>query len=319
MSSLRTLTSTALGSLGLLGPVRRVRSRVATPAARSHVIGEYLYRLPNPWLKLRWDATTPRPLRPFIHALRRDGIVSLPGFIQGDRLRRMQESFDRTIGVIASMPPSDEQPAPPPWQHVMYREQAFDPEIQTTFTNDPFKFDRGFLELALDDSIVGIVARYLGRRFILQQAIASRYHPTDKRDFGSWQWHHDAWGRKINVMVLFTDVTLQDQYMSYLAGSHGLIHSYERTVVNSRFTEAEVQGMGFERVDCVGSAGTVFIFDSNGFHRGNRSSGAYRDTLISCYNAGRYAWKFTIPRSFVDGLSGTQQSFLERSSRTEYV
>lgn len=316
----RRAARAVLGSGGLLDRARKSRDEAILAGRNSlHVANEYFFRLPNPLVKLRLEATTPAKVRPVMQTLRRDGFVMVPGFLEGQRLQRMQAGFSRMIQEIEVAPVRPEQPAPPPWEHTTYREQGHDPEIETTFTHDPFQYEQGFLETALDEFILDVVARYFGKRSMLHQAIASRYYPTTKREFGSWQWHHDAWGKRINVMLLLTDVTEKDQFMSYMKGSHRLVHSKER-YLNSRFTEAEVtQYRGFERADCIAPAGTLFIFDPNGFHRGNRSLGACRDTLISSYSCGRYIWKFTIPRAFAASLNDRQQSFLRHNPRINYV
>ena len=67
---------------------------------------------------------------------------------------------------------------------------------------------------------------------------------------------------------------------------------------------------GNQAFNCLGKAGTVFIFDANGFHRGNRSLGATRDSLINQYTTGRYIWGFDIPERFIHGLNATQLEFL---------
>ena len=50
----------------------------------------------------------------------------------------------------------------------------------------------------------------------------------------------------------------------------------------------------------VGPAGTVLVFDSNGIHRGNRTLGATRDTLFSCYCPGSTNWPVLVPRAFAE-------------------
>jgi len=170
--------------------------------------------------------------------------------------------------------------------------------------------------ISTDPLILGVIARYLRRPFYLQQAIAARYLPMEAADFGSFQWHHDAWGRKINVMFLFTDVTDLDQHMTFLEGSHQAYHNLDRCR-NSRFTEDEVleRFPGTARTRCTGGAGTVFIFDSNGLHRGNRSTGRHRDTLITSFNGGRYVWSFDVPASHQGALTEDQNIFLQRWSK----
>jgi hypothetical protein len=99
-----------------------------------------------------------------------------------------------------------------------------------------------------------------------------------------------------------------------MKGSHNIYHSLHRTSVNDRFTEEEVNSIcGKTAFKCLGTVGTVFIFDANGFHRGNRNLGAVRDALINQYTAGRYLWSFDIPQDFLSGLSEKQIAFLNRN------
>lgn len=332
MSAIRTATKQLLRSAGLLEPLNRVRvvdwkknSELIRAQARSirHIVDEYFYRLPNPALAMKLAASTPCQMRPVVDELKRDGIVTLSGYVTGERLKHMRAAFDSMIRRIEAAPLSPEKLTPFGGRlhpRTAYREQGRSEEARTTFTNDPFKHDKAFLDFALAEFILGIVERYIRRRCMLQQGTASRYYPTPKNNFGSWQWHHDSWGTKVNVMVLLTDVGPADQYMSYMKRSHRIYHSYERTALNDRFTEAEVAAYkGLERIDCLGPAGTVFVFDANGFHRGNRSLGAGRDSLIVQYTAGRYLWPFEIRRQDLEGATDYQRAFLSRNPEITYM
>jgi ectoine hydroxylase-related dioxygenase (phytanoyl-CoA dioxygenase family) len=223
------------------------------------------------------------------------------------------------IASIESSPSDAEYPIPEGHYSGTYREEAADEETQTVYSYDPFRRAPSLLGIALDPFVLSLTSLYFGRKIMLHQVVASRYLPMPPRDFASWQWHHDAWGKRINVMCLLTDVTEKDQYMSYMAGSHRRIHPLDR-YTNSRYTEEEVQSYGdFRNVTCTGPAGTIFVFDSNGFHRGNRSEGAHRDAIISHYSAGRYIWRLSIPRQTAAVLSAEQREFLARNPRVEYI
>jgi len=50
---------------------------------------------------------------------------------------------------------------------------------------------------------------------------------------------------------------------------------------------AQVNGFG-ERVECAALAGSVIVFEANGFHRWNRSLGPRRDTIFGNYAASRH-------------------------------
>lgn len=311
MVVIRQNVKAALGALGLLNILRRTRASFTYPFKNmAHISKEICFRIPNPVLKAKYSTSTPKRMLQLVNTLCKDGIVILPEFVRGEQLKKMKREFGSMIQKIESSPPSEEMAMPKPWEKNTYREQAFDTDLEVTYTNNPFRLSPELLKIAVNDYIVDIVSRYFSKKCMLHQAVAHRYYPTEKRDFGSWQWHHDGWGKRINALVILTDVTEHDQYMSYMKGSHRLIHSYNKNI-NSRFTEAEVKAHPeFERVDCLCPAGTVFLIDPNGMHRGNRSMGAHRDTLISSYSCGRYIWNFDIPERFIEELQPQQSAFL---------
>lgn len=280
-----------------------------------HRIYEIIYRTPNPLVVLRLILSSRSiEMKNAVNELHRDGVVILDSFIKDEQLQKLKKEFDDMIEAIEKDQPGPMKLSPKGGRlhsQVLYVEQGYDLKSKTTCSNNPFKYSENFLDLSLNGFILGVIEGYLGKKFMLQQATASRYYPLEKTNFGSWQWHHDSWGRKVNVMILFTDVTEKDQYMSFMKQSHKIYHSHERTTLNDRYTEEEVREQcGQSIVTCTGKAGTVFIFDANGFHRGNRSIGATRDTLINQYTAGRYLWGFDIPRKFTKELSSKKFKFL---------
>lgn len=317
--NIRESTKRALEAIGLLQSVKRivnpVRSRVANTA---HIAFEMLYRLPRPF----GEPPAQTPEKPALVGtlsleLAAKGIAVIPNFVTGARLAQVQSAFAAMVSRIESGQNGPEKLSPPGYlPQTLYLEDETNRESRTICANNPFKHAPEFLSLSTDSLILDVVARYLRRPFYLQQSIASRYLPMEPKDFGSFQWHHDAWGRKINVMFLLTDVSDRDQYMSYVEGSHRHYHSLDRCR-NSRFLDEEVRNMfpGALHVRCTGAAGTVFIFDSNGMHRGNRSTGRHRDTLITSFSAGRYVWTFEVPRLFQERLSSEQRAFLRKASK----
>jgi len=317
--SVRRNIKQVLDKLGLLqaarGIVNPVRARIANAA---HIAREMAYRRPRSFGTT--DAVTsaqPERAAALAGELARKGIVTLADYLVGERLGRAQAAFEAMVARIQAGRNGPEKISPPGYlPQTVYLEDETNPEARTICANNPFRHAPEFLNLSTDPLILEIVARYLRRPFYLQQSIASRYLPMPPKDFGSFQWHHDAWGRKVNVMFLFTDVGDKDQHMTFIEGSHLHYHDLDRCR-NSRFEGHEVDRMfpGAKRVRCTGSAGTVFIFDSNGMHRGNRSTGRHRDTLITNFNAGRYVWEFEVPASFRNSLDEGQLAFLERSAR----
>ena len=300
--------------------VKRLARRTSRAVKRvAHVPREYVYRLPSPVESRRIRSAASPTALTLSEELKERGIVLLRDHVSGELLSTMQQQFDNMVDEIRNSPPGAELPIPEGHYEGTYCEEKEDAETQSVFTYEPFRKAPSLLQIALNPLILEMVSLYFGKKTMLHQVVAARYLPMPTKDFGSWQWHHDAWGKRINVMLLLTDVSAEDQYMSYMAGSHRLIHPLER-YSNSRYTEDEVRSYAnFERVDCIAPAGSVWVFDSNGFHRGNRSEGAHRDALISHYSSGRYIWKMEIPRESTSGLLPEQVAYLERNPRVQYL
>jgi hypothetical protein len=273
---------------------RTIRSKAH---AAQHLYSEFIYRVPTVRFLLK-------PKLALVRELKNKGIIEIaPGTLKFD-IKKAQIEFEEMINSIKSNPSTEMVSAPKPWSSIQVLPHEVDKEIDVIISRDPFIFSSQFLMVASDSNLWNIARSYFGSDVVLNQATASRYLQTDKRDFGSWQWHHDAWGKKINVMLLLTDVTEDDQYMSFLIGSHKRFINLDRTK-NSRFTIEEVNLLNKQGIKkCIGPAGTIFIFDANGLHAGRRvNEGAIRDSLIFSFNKGRFTWKLTANKLDYDSLN----------------
>jgi hypothetical protein len=275
-----------------------------------HPLREPWYRRPDRRYSGELAKTTSQGVAQALETLRRDGIVALPGYYSGDRLGQLQCGFAQMYDKLASI------------QHLAddRKDKYRDPGTNTTYTLDPFRYHPSFLTAALDEFLLSVVERYFGKRVMLCEAVAHRYYPMEPKDFSSWMWHHDGLGKRINVMTLLTDVTDRDQYMIYLRGSQPLFHRFGHWYRpdKTRFTEDDLRRLPpFERMVCTAAAGTVFMFDSNGLHRGTRSLGAHRDALICCYAPWRAVCDFDVPGEAAQQLTEKQRAFLLRNPRVK--
>jgi len=120
-------------------------------------------------------------------------------------------------------------------------------------------------------------------------------------------WHHDMDDMRFKVMVLLSNVGKTDQCMSYALGTHRIFHPYRMFFQNECSLDYCRAQLGkLEIYDAVGVAGDVFVFDSNGAHRGNRrQSAAVRDVLLLEYTADRSEiWGGDIDADLVAELGG---------------
>lgn len=136
---------------------------------------------------------------------------------------------------------------------------------------------------AFDKTTTSLAAYYWGRHIYLAQATGTRLEPRrDVGDYRLMQWHHDAKNRQIKVMILLTDLERDDQRMDYLERTHVI---WRGRADHGRRSPEEVAHYG-SPVQCVGPAGTAIVFDTNGYHRGNRNDTVRRDVFTFSYTVG---------------------------------
>jgi hypothetical protein len=260
------------------------------------------------------------PYRGHLEELRRDGITRLSGLVLPAALEAMRRSFEdfvRRLDAAAATQAEDRG-------DVTESEEYFDSGSRQYSSNDPFTFSRALLEVCLKPELTSLINRYLGKTAYITQGVALRIAPNPSTGFGSFQWHHDAWGKRINMMIVLTEVGEGDQHMTYAKGSHRLRHSYDK-YANSRFNQDEfAEHCGqMEVLNCYAKPGDIYLFDSNGIHSGNRSNGRTRDTFIIEYSRLAHTiWAHRIPAEFLQGFGEKQLEPLswmlrqDRSKRT---
>ena len=259
------------------------------------VVREYYHRKPDPAFDWRFgDAELRERATPHADALRRDGIALLPGYFQGAQLARLQAAFEKTVAG---------------------RRNPYTPDslINLAFMTE----DTAFLEAALDDLLLEIIAGYYGRRFAIARVNATRLEPTAPLRDGSYQWHHDARGRQVHLMILLNDLAADSQRMSYLRGSHTRYYTHARAHAHgSRFEDEVRVALGQNEVttgrvcEVCGPAGTAALFDANGLHSGNRNLNGKRDTLIFAYVSKRHFKPVAYRRSDFERLAPSKREVL---------
>lgn len=258
-----------------------------------------LYNRPGSLLGLRHEE--------LFSELNQKGIVRVPGAIEPVPLTYMKGEFAWFIDRL------DRNPLPP--QKDGFSEEYFSPEFYNYQTNSPFKYSSTFLRQCVHPEILALINRYFGRPASLVYACATRSLGKDIGRVGSYQWHHDAWGRRVHLMILLTDVSEKDQYMTYAEGTHTLFHPYRR------FLHSRIQPEEFDTYSghatvfkATGNAGDMFLFDSNGLHSGNRTNGHVRDIYLACYSTDpTCVWGLEIPQDALETLSVSQTEPLRRT------
>jgi hypothetical protein len=295
-----------LSRVGLLGPARTMRRAGVDGLRRSlHPLRERLVRIPYPSHYFDSGKELHPSLRANLRELRESGITRVRGRIAPAQLEALQRDFGTFVRRVATQGPST---AAYDGDITVAPEYA-DPRNRMYASNEPFAISRTLVEICLDSALTGLIDCYLGKRGYITQGVAIRIEPSQETGYGSFQWHHDAWGKRINMMIILTEVGESDQHMTYAKGSHRLHHPYEK-YVNSRFSADEFAANcgGMEVLKCVAQPGDIYVFDSNGIHSGNRTGGRTRDTFIIEYTRQAQAvWAHTVPAEFLHGFDEAQR------------
>ncbi|NNL68249.1 MAG: hypothetical protein HKP30_18515, partial [Myxococcales bacterium] len=241
-----------------------------------HRIRQEYQRLPRPPFD---DETRLRgPAAESVAALRRDGIVRLPGFVPPVTLRRLRRDSARWLlrmRLARLLRPQGIRKA-----HYDSREY-WRPTHRAYVTNDALAESPALGRLCQDPVLLETAGFYLQKPFHVKRIYAMHYRPAPAMAGQQFGWHHDMEDRQLKIMVLLTDIGPGDQPMSYVRGSHRTFRSYEHFLRNELDFESEAGQAGPPEVlDTFGAAGDVFLFDSNGMHRGNRSRGRARSALF---------------------------------------
>jgi len=178
-----------------------------------------------------------------------DGIVVIPNLVSGHQLADMQRAFSSRLNRLR-------------WNDVDGYEQT---ELYRHMVHDVLTLEQGFVDVALHPTVKSVLSRYLGDSYELTEAKGWRSLPTE-RDFHGW--HGDAWyeqegadkiHREVKLAMYLTDVT--SGAFNYIKGSHRKQHP--RMVKNQELADVRSEQV----VELLGTAGTIFLFDTSGIHR----------------------------------------------------
>ena len=188
-------------------------------------------------------------------------------------------------------------------------EEHFWQKDRAYVSNNALKYSAALARFCGHPDLLAIIRACLGKQPIITRAVAMRYLPDVEKDSDMFGWHHDMEDRRLKIQILLTDVGPQDQHMSYVCGSHRMYHPYEMFQDNQCSLDYCRETLGdIEIFDAVGQAGDVFLFDSNGAHRGNRRpKGAVRDVFFVEFSTDSSdIWGGDIPPGALDGLDFPQ-------------
>ena len=189
-----------------------------------------------------------------LEVLRQDGIVFVPGLFEdlaAELRARYQINTDRYPGGSK-----------------YYR---FSPQAS----------DLNVLDIMVSPLILSILAKYYGRQpYHRHRPGINCTHPgsnthVDPGGFNDF-WHYDT-ANQMTAHILLTDTSDADNCMLYARGSHRKHREYISGL--DYYYSEEYMRANFDIVSCVGRAGTLILFDSNGLHRVDLKPDTFRSHL----------------------------------------
>ena len=212
----------------------------------------------------------------------RRGIVKVAQYVEPDELQLMRREFAAFARNLGSRIVRGDAV-----KRDYFEEEHWWPRDRAFVTNNAFKYSTQLVRFSRRPELLEAARLYLGRPPAIERALALRYLAAATTDSNMFTWHHDLEDRRFKVMILLSDVGPEDQHMSYVCGSQALFHPYRMFLENScPLDYCRAQLGTIEIYDATGTAGDVFLFDSNGAHRGiRRDTGRVRDVYLVELNA----------------------------------
>ena len=211
-----------------------------------------------------------------VSALKADGIVSFPGYF-ADIAGQLKDRYAR--------PEADYESAN------RYERVFFGP------TGHPLLTD-----IVLDETLLSIAAGYLkSQPYLRHGASLAVLKPADTmvlkhgvaNGLDDWPWHIDT-PNLLSFHILLNDSTEEDTRMRYAKGSHKI----NRPASGIR-SEELITGR-YEIFECCGPAGTIYIFDNNGFHRPHAVGNSMRMTFEFYFTPGNQIFSMQQMRNIVE-------------------
>lgn len=165
-------------------------------------------------------------------------------------------------------------------------------DFKAELVPDTLRMDHPFVRLALNPHLLAIANRYMGMRTYLRAISLHWDRPTADPPKSSQQWHKDLDDvLNLKVFIYFNDVTLSNGPFCFIPRSHPLGN---RRVPNPAWdVKSHVSDDDMAKTVpplewrvCTGSAGTVILCDTCGYHRGLKPGEGDRLMLMFQYTSG---------------------------------
>ena len=267
--------------------------------------------------------TSGRPeIRRVVEQLDREGVAVLERVGSASLIEAARQDVDHFVRNIEKLEGTSRTKRGSTGGTVEYPVHEFQRGLNIYRSHDPLMFSPAYARFLLLPELREVAAGYLGRNWLYQAMIATRTLPAAPTKDGFAQWHHDARGRKLNVILPLTDVSSDGSATIVLAGSQRLVYSRDRRKRNM-FSDEEVatlrQQHGWTERLCDAPAGSLVFFDSQALHLGRRSSESRDAFQVNCMTKRRHLWPQEVPQMLFDSLAPGEQRELLRHSNLRVV
>lgn len=254
-----------------------------------HHLGLMRWRVKNlgPVVRARLDPALDPALASIAEELLREGIVvrqhtALFGS-EGAELLSAVEGAAKRLWAESRDVATSSSPEP----HKTFRIPLLPPRLP---------LDSPFVRLALDPSLLAVVQRYLGMRPFLRWITLWWDFPTDGPPKETQLWHQDGDDvMNAKVFLYFTDVDAACGPFCFIPRTHP--RGERRRVTPAHDVKGRTTDEQMARVIptsdwrvCTGSAGTVVICDTCGYHKGLKPSREGRLLLMLQYTSRTPRW-----------------------------
>ncbi|MCB9732427.1 MAG: phytanoyl-CoA dioxygenase family protein [Deltaproteobacteria bacterium] len=217
--------------------------------------------------------------RDVVRALRRDGVVFLPGYWSRDRCERARAAVDRLMAAHPERVWQDPVDA----DHRLYGLERVDPDARA-FLDDPL--------------LAEVAAVYLRARLEPRMVSAGRLDAAPGNiGSGAQSWHRDGVTQPLKGILYLSDVGPEDGPMEYVKGTVRLRDQLRHIARSGAvFRQLNWDDAGVARLErtapgsvvtCTAAAGTLVLANTFGVHRGRPATRGPRYALTSYYFAPR--------------------------------
>lgn len=172
--------------------------------------------------------------------LKTNGIVKIKNYLSTSQINKLNNEYKNIL-----------------------KEGGKEEEVYNLFSN--ILKSKNQLNFLIKKYYVDIIETYLSNKTFIDTIVYQKFYPSILNK-SSYMWHHDNRSHQIKIQILLNDnIEKNCQRMQYLLRTHNIIHSRKKNRFNN------ISKFNNELIDCYGSAGDAFIFDTNGVHRGFRN------------------------------------------------